>query len=79
MNEIYKRLIVVFSQGCFTFDLDYDLDSTLWTKLSVCGYSFTEKVYFILNNWFLTILNEMQLASGTCKTFSCILTVDLDL
>ena len=28
---------------------------------------------------FLTILNQMQLVSGPCKTFSCILTVDLDL
>ena len=55
------------------------LDSILWTKLSVCGYSFTGKVYFILNSWFLTILNQMQLVSGLCKTFSCILTVDLDL
>ena len=34
---------------------------------------------FILNSWFLTILNEMLLGSGPCKRFSGILTVDLDL
>ena len=54
------------------------LDSILWTTLNVCGYSFTGKVYFILNSWFLTKLYQMQLVSGPCKTFSCILTVDLD-
>ena len=36
-------------------------------------------MYFILNSWFLTTLIQIQLVSGTCEAFSCILTVDLDL
>ena len=50
-----------------------------WVKYWCCMYEIHVLSVFILNSWFLTILNEMQLVSGPCKRFSCILTVDLDL
>ena len=70
----------------FTFDLylkmyllTSDLNLTEQENEALCMKFTYHLVYIILNSWFVTKLNQMQLVSGTCKTFSCILTVDLDL
>ena len=59
--------------------LTSDLNFTEQKNEALCMKFTYHYVYVILNSWFLTKLNQMQLVSGTCKTCSCILTVDLDL
>ena len=47
--------------------------------LKLCVWNSLIKLHFILNSWFLTKLNHMQLVSGASKAFSCNLTVDFDI
>ena len=90
LANCYQMQLISCPNNAFFTDLTFDLYLKMYFLTSdlnfteqrneaLCMKFIYHEVYFIVNSWFLTKLIQMQLVYGTCKAFSCILIVDLDL